>query len=73
MLSTIYVTGISSAAELRYTLDNNVIFLAHIVKLHMWSRVESGDFIWHPVLDSSLVEPAVYRLKSHYVLRKSSM
>ena len=73
MLSTIYVTGISSAAELRYTLDNNVIFLAHFVKLYMWSRVDSGDLIWHPVLDSSLVEPAVYRLKSHYILRKSSM
>ena len=34
MLSTIYVTGISSATELRYTLDNNVIFLAHFVQLH---------------------------------------
>ena len=73
MLSNIYVTGISSAAELRYTLDNNVILLAHFVKLHMWSRVDSGDFIWHPVLELSFVEPAVYRMKSHYILRKSSM
>ena len=45
MLSTIYVTGISSAAELRYTLYNNVIFLAHLIKLHMWSQVDSGEFI----------------------------